>query len=318
VIWLSESDVEVLLEPATLVARIEASFRTMSRDYVIEPDSTRIDGIGAARNYLTVFPSHCVSTGIATAKVLAGARDSRRLGQPEIDAVVVAVDASSARIRAVIAARTLTALRTAATTTVAVRHLMGAAASHEIGLIGTGGQARAHARALAAVGIARSFVVASPTGGAARAKAFAAQIAVLTGRPAAGVSVGQAASKATVVIAATLSGTPLVGDELGGDAMVVSIGPFYPGDTEIDPHLCRTAAIVVSDHPARLRRQWTALPAILPERLVSLEDLVAGAAARPAAGRAIFLSDGRAFEDNVAAGLVLEAAAETGRGLVLP
>ncbi len=77
-----------------------------------------------------------------------------------------------------------------------------------------------------------------------------------------------------------------------------------------------SASIVVTDHPARLRRQWAGSPRLAVEALplVAASDLLAGRAAPPPEGRRLFLSDGRAFEDNVAATLVYRAALAKGVG----
>lgn len=316
-IWLSEAEVEELLDPAALVAGIEEAFRNLSTGAVTEPAATRIDGLGEGTSYLTVFPSYRAAGAIAAAKVLAGRRDNPAHGRPEIDAVVVVADAGAARIRAVIAARAMTALRTAATTAVAIRHLRPGASAMAVGLVGTGAQGRAHARILAATGLAERFLVAAPASGLDRAEAFAAEVRALTGRAAAVATVARIAAESEAIITATLAQAPLLGAGIRRDVVIASVGPFYPGETEIAPELPRSATAVVSDHPARLQRQWAGVPGMIPDSVIALGDLVSGQAHAPERGLALFLSDGRAFEDNVAAGLVLAAAERRGRGLAL-
>ena len=98
------------------------------------------------------------------------------------------------------------------------------------------------------------------------------------------------------------------------------IGPFLPQAHEIDPGLCAEAGLIVSDDKERLIQQWAARPADIHAanpRLVGLADLLAGRCAARSTGLAFFFSDGRGFEDNVAARLVFEAARAQGRGLRL-
>jgi ornithine cyclodeaminase/alanine dehydrogenase-like protein (mu-crystallin family) len=316
-IWLGEEDVERLLDPVALVAAIEAGFGEAAINALIEPPASRIDGLGEGTSYLTVFPSYRRAAALATAKVLAGRRDNPSFGRPEIDAVVVVADARSAHIKAIVSARAMTALRTAATTAVAIRHLRREVAPGVVGLVGTGAQGRAHARVLAATGLAASLLVAAPVGGLVRAARFAAEVSAATALAVRPATVAEVVGECDVVVTATLSGSPLVGANLGREALLASVGPFYPGETEIEPGLCRQVSLLLSDHPERLRRQWESVPGVIPEQVAALSDLVAGEVRRPPAGQALFLSDGRALEDNIAAGLVLEAAERAGCGCEL-
>ena len=117
-----------------------------------------------------------------------------------------------------------------------------------------------------------------------------------------------------MIICLSLAERPLVLGKPGPDCLIASIGCFYPHAHEIEPALVAEAAFVVSDDPARLRRQWagSALLDIGSVAIASVTELLSGRASPPVPGRSLFLSDGRAFQDNVAASLIFETAVSRG------
>ncbi|MBL8589973.1 MAG: hypothetical protein JNK46_15680 [Methylobacteriaceae bacterium] len=316
-LWISDAEVERLLDPRDLIAAVEAGFAAVGRGDLGEAGSTRLDGLDGAGAYLTLYPAHDRS-GFASVKLLAGRPANADEGRPEIDAVVALVEPRAGRGAALISARALTALRTAAATVAALRRLAPRGPCR-IGLVGAGGQARAHARVLAAAGLAESFCIASPRGEAARAATAAEAIAATTGVATRAVETGAIGGGSDIVILMTLARTPVAIGALAPDAVLASIGPFYPQAQELDPAVVARAAFVVSDDPARLARQWAGSTTLDVAALApaALADLIAGRVA-PRAGLRVFLSDGRAFQDNVAASLVYATARRAGRGLELP
>jgi ornithine cyclodeaminase/alanine dehydrogenase-like protein (mu-crystallin family) len=315
-LWLSESDVEGLVDPVTLVDALRDGFRRMGDGALLEPPAVRMDGLDDGRAYLTLFPAHDPAAGLASAKILAGRPANAAAGRPEIAALVTLADTATGAIVAIVSAAALTALRTAGVTALAIEAMAGRG-PFVIGLAGTGAQARAHARVLAATGLAARFVVAAPRQGLARARHFAADIADRHGMHAEPAEIGGLAARCDVLVTMSLSPTPLPLGPLPPDLTLASVGPFYPHAHEIDPALAMRAASVVSDHPARLGRQWAAT-ALEGLRAQSLGRLLSDTAARRPSGLRLFLSDGRGFEDNIAARLAFDAARRTGRGLELP
>jgi 1-piperideine-2-carboxylate/1-pyrroline-2-carboxylate reductase [NAD(P)H] len=317
-LWISEADVETLIEPRALMQTVKAGFLALDKDGLIEPPALRIDGLDGGAAYFTVFPAHNLATGIASAKILAGRPGNPAEGRPEIDAVVALADTRTGRIQALISARALTAYRTAAVTALALTELL-KDQPRTIGLIGTGAQARAHARMLAETGLAKAILVASPLQGPARAEAFAAELTAINGLPVCATAVGAMAAQCDAVVTMSLARTPLSLGKIPPDLVIVGVGPFYPDAHEIDPDLVSTAAMVVSDHPERLKRQWadSALLDMAGIDPVAITSLLSGSVKAPTKGRRIMLSDGRGFEDNVAATLVFEAAQRAGKGLSL-
>jgi ornithine cyclodeaminase/alanine dehydrogenase-like protein (mu-crystallin family) len=317
-LWISEADAEALLDPLALIAAVEAGFHQVEAGLMLEPGATRMNGIDGSDAYLTLYPAHATN-GYASAKVLAGRPANGTLHRPEIDAVVCLIDPQSGRIAALISARLLTTFRTAAVTAAVFRRLM-ARPPALIGLIGTGAQALAHGRMFAAAGMSSGFLIASPRGDAVKAQAMAEAITNATSIEALASTTSTIAERCKMIVAMSLANRPLPLGPLLANAVIASIGPFHPHAHEIDTAIVRDAALVISDHPARLRRQWAESP-VLDANALSLSsaaELFTDRFTPPSAGVRVFLSDGRAFEDNVAATLVYRAALATGRGIQLP
>jgi len=316
-LWISEAEVERLLDPQALVAAVAAGWRDCEAGIVAEAGSTRLDGLDGGGAYMSLYPSHARG-GFAAAKALAGRPANAASGRLEIDAVVALIGPEAGRIVALIAARALTALRTAAASATVLRRLLPPRPSR-IALVGTGAQARAHGRILAAIGLVSGFQVASPRGDGEKAGAFAAALIAATGVQSEARALSDVAEGADALILMSLAQKPLDLGRLPRDLAIVGVGPFYPHAHELAPDLVAKAAFVVSDDPRRLRRQWagSALLDVARLTLASAADVAAGAAA-PGRGHRVFLSDGRAFQDNVAATMIYRAALAAGAGLRLP
>jgi ornithine cyclodeaminase/alanine dehydrogenase-like protein (mu-crystallin family) len=318
-LWISEADVEALLDPVALMSAAAEGFAAVARGETVEPAPTRMNGLDGAEAYISVFPAHA-ERGLASVKVLAGRPANAGEGRPEIDAIVSLADPASGRIVALIAARALTAYRTAAATALVLARLLHRKPAR-IGLIGTGAQAKAHLRLLAETGVGDAFKVASPLGGLARAQALvAAAGGAAASHDIVACPLSELARSSDALIFMTLAKEPIEPGQLPDDCAIASIGTFYPHAHEIDPVWLASASIVVSDDPVRLQRQWEATGLIDFDRvrLISVTDLLADGFEPPGTGLRIFLSDGRGFEDNVAATLIYHAALAAGRGLRLP
>jgi ornithine cyclodeaminase/alanine dehydrogenase-like protein (mu-crystallin family) len=168
--------------------------------------------------------------------------------------------------------------------------------------------------------LATEFIIVSPLRGLSRAEAFAAELTTVSRIPVRASTIETTALQCDALVTMSLAKTPLLLGRLPADLVLVSVGPFYPGAHEIDPELVSKAAMVISDHPERLKRQWAGsdlldLEAINP---VAITRLLNGDIKAATTGLRIALSDGRGFEDNVAATLVFEAARHAGKGLSLP
>jgi len=137
-LFLSEAEVAQLLTPADALDAVEESFRRIARGAVENPPRSRVlleDGVFA------VMP--CADTELG----YAGLKSYAWLAPRGTPFVVVLFSLEDARIEAVLEAETLSELRTAAASGVAVKYLAREGAS-TLGVIGCGRQGAAHVDAL--------------------------------------------------------------------------------------------------------------------------------------------------------------------------
>lgn len=242
---------------------------------------------------------------------------------PTHHALICCFDPATGAPVAVIDGTYVTAARTAAGSAVATRLLARPGASRAA-VIGTGVQARAHARALARLPGVRTVLVAGRD--QAKARALAGEL-VTAGVPAqAASSAEDAVRSADVVCAATHAPAPVLRREwLRPGTHVNSVGYNTSGDGEVDAATIRDALVVVESRAAAL----APFPAGAVELLLAIEHHAVDAsqiveigevAAGTKPGRAddtqltLYKSVGVAAQDAAAAALVLAAARERGVG----
>ena len=235
-------------------------------------------------------------------------------GEPTVSATVHVLDADSGRPVATLEGTTLTTVRTAAASALAVEQLARPDAA-SLGVIGTGVQAKAHLLALSRV---RDFTDVRLAGRSlAKAKRLAKEVADETDLRVRVVNVESAAA-ASVVATCTTSYEPVLETAwVRPGAMIVSVGAFAPDRKELPTSLLDRADLVVVDHRdtavAQAGPVVSALAAgeLTPEQLVELGDVVVGthAGRRTADDVIVHFSVGLGVQDAAAADAVLRAAA---------
>jgi ornithine cyclodeaminase/alanine dehydrogenase len=216
----------------------------------------------------------------------------------------------------------LTAARTGATTAVATELMTTEDGCLEVGVIGSGLEARTNLEGVLAVRVVEHVKVFSPN--PERRERFAAEISHTYGVPATAVATGGEAADAPCVIAATNTGFngPFAfdGNWLRDDAHLNTIGGTAPVLFESDPTTFARAAQVVLDTehaPAECGDIIAAEKAGAwhSERVTTLVDLMArGAGYQRPAGITVFKSVGTAVQDLVAAAAVAAQARARGVG----
>jgi ornithine cyclodeaminase/alanine dehydrogenase len=170
--------------------------------------------------------------------------------------LIALFDQESGALRALMDAKFLTAVRTAATSAVAAKRLV-RPGPLQIVVLGSGTEAQAHARAIATVLPVGAFAVSSPT--AANRTALAAALTAEFGVPARALAQAEeAVREADLVIAAARSRdeSPILhGAWLRPGATVISIGSTLPEQREIDPACVARAALIVADMPEEVVEQ---------------------------------------------------------------
>jgi ornithine cyclodeaminase/alanine dehydrogenase-like protein (mu-crystallin family) len=168
---------------------------------------------------------------------------------PSVSALVVVLDPVTGVPVAVLDGTAVTTLRTAGGSAVAVDALA-VADARELGVVGSGVQARAHVRAIARVRPLDRVLLWSPT--VEHRRSAAAELSAELGISVSAVdSAVEAVADLPIVVTCTLSHSPVVlGSWLAAGATVVSIGSFEPGRCEVDAEVVRRARCVVVDDPA--------------------------------------------------------------------
>jgi 1-piperideine-2-carboxylate/1-pyrroline-2-carboxylate reductase [NAD(P)H] len=245
-------------------------------------------------------------------------------GLEKIQGVYILFDSDTLAPLATMDGNELTAIRTPATTLLAVKHILasapdGAPRSHEgtegnrVLVFGTGVQALNHLRAAHAVLPEASFAVVGRR--PERVTALIGQLATegIQVRPG-----GQAqVPDADVVICATSSRTPLFdGGLVAPGAVVAAVGQHGLGAREVDAGLVRRSDIVVEGRASALREAGDLIPARSAEeweaiRPANLLDLVKGEFERSPGRPCLYAGVGMAWEDLATAAVVYEGGTRT-------
>ena len=230
-------------------------------------------------------------------------------------------------LAALVDAHFVTAYRTAGTSAVAVDRLAPSGPA-VLGLLGSGLEARMHARAIAAIRPIDALRIYSPTPANREALAPAGGGAP-SGRGARGARAAAAVEGASIVVAAARSRdeTPILrGRWLREGMLVVSIGSTLPEQREIDPDVVAACDLIVCDAPEEVAGETgdmlaaKAAGVAFEHKMASLNALMAGSVTErvAAARRPMFKSVGAAIQDVVVAELVVAKAVAAGLAQATP
>jgi alanine dehydrogenase len=236
-------------------------------------------------------------------------------------------DQESGELKALLDANTITAWRTGATTAVAIDR-MAAPGKMRVAMLGSGAEARAHARAIATVRPIERIAVYSPN--PARREAFARMVADEMGVPciAAG-SAREAIDGASLIVGAsrTLDGKPaLEGAWIEPGVLVASIGATLPEHFEIDSAAIAKAELIVADMPHEVMTETGCFQSAAKEgvafehKFVTLNGLMLGQAddRLRAARYPMYRSVGQSLQDLAVAELAWREALRRGLCVELP
>ena len=317
---LTRSDVVALLELDECIAAVEQAFRLHGEGRTQPPGTLAVaappGGFHIKAGVLGLERAYFAAKTNANFP-----ENPRRHGLPTIQDVIVLADATRGAPLALLDSIEITALRTAAATAVAAKHLARPDARVAT-IVGCGVQGRVQLRALRRVlPLDRVYACDREPGLAER---FAAELAAklaLDVRPVA--EVGPAARESDVVVTCTTSRAPILGlGDVRPGTFVAAVGADHPEKQEIDPALLAAGTILVDvlDQAATMGDLHHALAAGVVARsdvYAELGEVVAGKkpGRRSAAETIIFDSTGMALQDVAAAAVVYEKAVRLGRGL---
>jgi ornithine cyclodeaminase len=302
---LTRSDVEELLDLDALVGALARAHEELSSGAVSMPAriaATTGDGL------LGAMPAYLPSAGLGCKLVTLFPHNTDR---PTHQAAIVLFDPENGSPVALIDGTYITATRTAAAAALAAR-LLARADANVLAIIGTGVQARTHARAFSSVREWTEIRIAGRD--RAKTEALAAELGATS------ASFENAIRGADVVAATTHSAEPVVRAEWVAPGTHVSSVGYNALGSELDPQLVRAATIVVESRDSSFAPPPGGAPELAgidPASVTELGELVSGSRR----GRTtpveitLYKSVGVAVQDLAAAALVLAAARDREVGL---
>ncbi|GBD22754.1 Delta(1)-pyrroline-2-carboxylate reductase [bacterium HR29] len=314
---------EWALDYPSLIDRLRVAFVEASAGRAASPprNAASLPHQGA---YLGAMPVSLPALRVLGAKLVSVFPGNAASGLPTHHAVFVAFDPATGAPRALLDAEVITERRTAAASALAT-DLLARPEAEVLAILGTGVQARAHARALA--GIRRWSDIRvwgrRPEAAAALVRELSSEDAFVAVRVSVAGSPTDAVADADVVCFATHAAEPLVpAGAFPPGCHVVSVG-VNPAGPEVDPALVRTSRVAVElrsaafaeppggapDLRIALERGW-----LFPDDAAELGELLTGARSgrRSSQDVTYYRSVGVAVEDAAAASLVIERAAPAG------
>jgi alanine dehydrogenase len=323
VLILSRAEVRELLDLEALIDALAAAMMDLSAGRASVPE--RIGAMVPERDgILVAMPGYAPSAGALTSKLLTDFAGNAGRGLPRDHSVIVAFDPETGVPVALLDGTEITAARTGAGSALSARLLAREDAS-VLAVLGTGAQARSHARAISCVRAIRKVRIAGrdPRSAAGLAAELASELGLDVR---AARSYQEAIDGADIVCATTPGGEPVVRRAwLAPGVHVTSVG-LNPNGREVDDETIAQALVCVESRSAAL----AAYPAgsndltdpirrgIIGKEHVHAElgELVAGTRAgrSSAAQITLYKSVGVAVQDAAATALVLAAAHDRGIG----
>lgn len=228
-------------------------------------------------------------------------------------------DITSGQLLAIVDARQITALRTAACSAVATKRLAPPQV-RRTAIIGTGAEARSQLLAMEIVRPAQTIGVHSRSD-ENRDRFIEEMTPLVAGKLENCSSVDEAVYGAELVVLATKSAEMVISaDQLGAFVHVNSVGSARLDQHELDPQIFAGASMIVCDSVDLVCREAGDAAAALkqglfnPDTALSLADLVGNGTAGERSGLTLFKSVGSALQDLALAARVVEAATRDAMG----
>ncbi|HEX6120123.1 MAG TPA: hypothetical protein VFZ03_11815 [Dongiaceae bacterium] len=273
---LTDSEVLALADMGAVIEAVGRAFEARNAGTLVAPARHGVAFPGLGDLIFTIG-------GVAGSTALAGFRvyDTFDAGDAPHTQIVAVWDAKSGALQGIILGERLGDLRTGAIGGIAIRHMARRDAAN-LGLIGSGAQARTQVAAAAAVRRLRAVRVYSRN--AENCRAFAVEMSKALDLDIAPVgSAREAVAGADIVICATSSDTPVIeAGWLAPGAHVNMLGRKTRDRRELGVEVAERAAVIATDSPAQTRAYGA--PFFLEgtphlARMVDLADLIAGKAA---------------------------------------
>jgi len=313
---LTEADVKAVLTMPLAISAVEDSFRRLADGSALLHSRQRLHV--PSKSYLHYMAAADATSGYMGLKIYTSAKEGLRF-------LVPLFSVESGDMLALIEADYVGQMRTGAASGVATR-LLAREDARNLGIIGTGLQARTQLSAIALVRkLAR--VRAWSRNAEHRAK-FAAEMSEVVGlRVEAAATAEEAVRDADIIVTSTTATNPVVeGRWLRGGVHINAIGANFPQKRELDAAAVERCDVIVADSREQSKIEAGDLIQAFgeePMKWAGVREL-ADIVGRKVPGRTspseitLFKSNGIAIEDIVVAGRIYELARERGLGREIP
>lgn len=322
---IARRDVENLITMQEVIALMEEVFAALTEKEAHVPARTALS-LYASDNSILFMPGYLRKSGGVGMKVVSVFPSNAAKGIPTISAQIMLCDPETGEVTAVIEGGTITALRTAATTAVATKHLARQDAC-SLGVFGAGVQAKSQIEAHREVRNLESIIIYDLD--MKKAEALVQHFHVICGQSctcSVAASPDELVVHCDIIVAATTSHTPVFnGNLLRKGTHVNAIGSYKPHVREVDDATIRRSRIFVDSYEHALKESGDLIipleTGVIEERAIlgELGELVLGSKKGRETSDEItfFKSVGLAVQDIAVAQRVLEKAARGNLGLVV-
>jgi alanine dehydrogenase len=313
------SAVERLIQPLALIDAVERAFASRGTG---KPQPGGVLGIHADHGGFHIKAAALsASSGLLAAKLNANFPQNRaEFGLPTIQGVVIVSDVRNGSLRALVESGSLTRLRTAAASAVAIRHLANAGAN-ELVMVGCGVQAFDQVRFARAVRPLQRVWAhdLDATAAGALAERLERELGV---EARVATDLHAACATSAIIITCTTSRTAFLKDaDVASGAVVIAAGADSETKHEIEPALMARAKVVTDDSAqcAQIGDLHHAIAAGAM-RIDQVHAELGAVVARTRPGRTsaderfVFDSTGTPIQDAAAVELLLEASERDGTG----
>ncbi len=313
---LSEADVKILLTMPLAIAAVEDSFRRLVDGSALLHSRQRLHV--PSKSYLHYMAAADAAGGYMGLKIYTSAKQGLRF-------LVPLFSVESGDLLALIEADYLGQMRTGAASGVATR-LLAREDARNVGIIGTGLQARTQ---LQAISLVRKLTgVRAWSRDEQHREKFAKEMSEVLGlRVEAAATAEEAIHDADIIVTSTTATNPVVeGRWLQPGMHINAIGANFPQKRELDAEAVERCDVIVADSREQSKIEAGDLIHAFGEEPMKwagvreLADIVGGKVAGRTSPSEItlFKSNGIAIEDIVVAGRIYELARERGLGREIP
>jgi len=319
---LTDSDLRNVLTMSDVIEAVAQGFGALGAGEAIVPERLQFD-IRASGGILLEMPAYAEQqgTGSLGTKIVSVFDQNAQRGLGIVQAVYLLLDSETGAPLSLMEGRFITAIRTAATSAVATRH-MATSSPKRLAVFGAGVQAAFHIEAMMSVADIESILISSRSADKAT---FLAEEVRSKHKINCGVALPEIAVKdSNLICTCTSSGTPLFdGGLLQAGTHINAVGAFTPSTRELDTETIRRSRVVIDAESAAGREAGEILIPLAENVLEghtpidTLADVVCG----KVAGRqsdsdiTVFKSCGLAIEDLVTARMAYDRAVQNGIGL---